>query len=92
MSSLKEAERKLKENGFLFDDLPEDRSDPFWNHFMNDPYYLKLNEVCALKNARCKLPGISYNTIFSIIYFSFKCKFVFRYSRSSNSLFFSNEK
>ena len=77
MSSLKEAERKIKENDFFFDDLPEDRSDPLLNHFMTDPYYLKLNEVCALKNARCKLPSISCNTFFSIIYFSFKCKFFF---------------
>jgi hypothetical protein len=62
MSSLKDAERKIQENDFSFDDLPDDRSDPIWNQLLAEPYKLKMKEMSALKNARCKLPGIFWKS------------------------------
>ena len=52
MSALKLAERKLKENDFIFDDLPRDRQDPIWNELLKQPFQLSVQELSALKNAR----------------------------------------
>ena len=52
MSAIKLAERKLKENNFIFDDLPRDRQDPVWNELLKHPFQLSVQELSALKNAR----------------------------------------
>jgi len=38
---------------FLFEDLPNDRSDPLWTE-IRTTYNLSLAELSALKNARCQ--------------------------------------
>jgi hypothetical protein len=38
---------------FLFEDLPNDRSDPLWTEIRSE-YNLSLAELSALKNARCQ--------------------------------------
>ena len=57
-TSLGEAKRKIQENNFVFDDLPDDRNDfSIWNHLLDAPYNLSVPELSALKNVRCQLPG-----------------------------------
>ena len=57
-TSLGEAKRKIQENNFAFDDLPDDRNDvSIWNRLLDAPYNLSIPELSALKNDRCPLPG-----------------------------------
>ena len=57
-TSLREAKRKIQENNFPFDDLPDDRNDvSIWNRLLDMPYNLSVPELSALKNDRCPLPG-----------------------------------
>ena len=50
LPSLESAKGKLEQNGFPFEDLPHDRSDPLWTR-IEEKYGLSLPEVSALKNA-----------------------------------------
>jgi hypothetical protein len=51
-NKLEEARRKLRP--FSFDNLPLDRNGGIWTEFRNPPYSLDLEELSALKNARCQ--------------------------------------
>ena len=51
-NKLEVARRKLRP--FSFDNLPLDRNDGIWTEFRNPPYSLDLEELSALKNARCQ--------------------------------------
>ena len=53
MNKLEEARRKL--GSFNFENLPLDRNDGIWVELRSPPYSLDLEELSALKNARC--PG-----------------------------------
>ena len=56
-SSGGEAKRKIQENNFAFDDLPDNRNDfSIWNRLLDAPYNLSVPELSALKNDRCPLP------------------------------------
>ena len=63
MSAIKLAERKLKENGFIFDDLPRDRQDPIWNELLKQPFQLSVQELSALKNARFSSLGLFVDSL-----------------------------
>lgn len=52
MSNLAFAVKLLEENGFPFDDLPNDRNDNLWTN-ISETYALSLPQLSALKNARC---------------------------------------
>jgi len=56
MCPLKEAERKIKDHNFNFNDLPLDRIDPIWNDLRIKPFNLSIQELSALKNLRCPQP------------------------------------
>ena len=56
-NKLEEARRKLRP--FSFDNLPLDRNDGIWTEFRNPPYSLDLEELSALKNARCTPGNVS---------------------------------
>eukprot|EP00597_Dinobryon_sp_UTEXLB2267_P001166 CAMPEP_0170072866 /NCGR_PEP_ID=MMETSP0019_2-20121128/10408_1 /TAXON_ID=98059 /ORGANISM="Dinobryon sp., Strain UTEXLB2267" /LENGTH=179 /DNA_ID=CAMNT_0010282073 /DNA_START=41 /DNA_END=580 /DNA_ORIENTATION=+ len=49
--ALEEALRKLRP--FNFENLPLDRNDGIWAELRSPPYSLDLEELSALKNARC---------------------------------------
>ena len=51
MTVLGEARRKL--GSFSFENLPLDRNDDIWAELRKPPYNLDLEELSALKNARC---------------------------------------
>ena len=54
VNKLEEALRKL--GSFSFENLPLDRNDDIWAALRNSPYNLDLEELSALKNARCATP------------------------------------
>jgi len=51
MNKLEEARRQL--GPFNFENLPLDRNDSIWAELRSPPYSLDLEELSALKNARC---------------------------------------
>mmetsp|Transcript_26202 Transcript_26202/g.37509 ORF Transcript_26202/g.37509 Transcript_26202/m.37509 type:complete len:331 (-) Transcript_26202:445-1437(-) len=51
MNKLEEARRQL--GPFNFENLPLDRNDGIWAELRSPPYSLDLEELSALKNARC---------------------------------------
>ena len=56
MNKLEEARRKL--GPFNFEYLPLDRNDNIWAELRSPPYSLDLEELSALRNARCiQAPG-----------------------------------
>ena len=69
MSAIKLAERKLKENDFIFDDLPRDRQDPIWNELLKKPFQLNVQELSALKNARFSSLGLFVDSLITIYLF-----------------------
>jgi len=53
--ALEEALRKLRP--FNFENLPLDRNDGIWAELRSPPYSLDLEQLSALKNARCTPPA-----------------------------------
>ena len=85
MSALKVAERKLKENDFIFDDLPRDRQDPIWNELLKHPFHLSVQELSALKNARFISLGLFVDSLITINLFILILIFFLLTPRSDNS-------
>ena len=86
MSALMLAERKLKENDFIFDDLPRDRQDPIWNELLKQPFQLSVQELSALKNARFSSLGLFVDSLLITIYLFILILIFFLLSpRSDNS-------
>ena len=54
VNKLEEARRKL--GSFSFENLPLERNDVIWAELRLSPYNLDLEELSALKNARCSTP------------------------------------
>ena len=85
MSALKVAERKLKENDFIFDDLPRDRQDPIWNELLKHPFQLSVQELSALKNARFISLGLFVDSLITINLFILMLIFFLLTPRLDNS-------
>ena len=85
MSAIKLAERKLKENDFIFDDLPRDRQDPIWNELLKKPFQLNVQELSALKNARFSSLGLFVDSLITIYLFILVLIFFLLTPRSDNS-------
>jgi hypothetical protein len=85
MSAIKLAERKLKENDFVFDDLPRDRQDPIWNELLKHPFQLSVQELSALKNARFISLGLFVDSLITINLFILILIFFLLTPRSDNS-------
>ncbi len=56
-TSLREAKRKIQENNFAFEDLPDDTNNFIWHRLLEAPYNLSLPELSVLINDRCVRPG-----------------------------------
>ena len=71
----------LKLGEFSFENLPLDRIDDIWARFEQPPYSLNLEELSALKNARCSA-GENIRS-FSAVTFIVNCGTNFRCSNSA---------
>ena len=61
----------LKLGVFSFENLPLDRIDDIWTRLEHPPYNLDLEELSALKNARCsagKCIRIAFSTVCFLIF------------------------
>jgi hypothetical protein len=47
------AKLQTEEEEYLFVNLPNERESSDWNFFLQDPFNLSVQELIALKNARC---------------------------------------
>jgi len=65
MNKLEEARRQL--GPFNFENLPLDRNDGIWAELRSPPYSLDLEELSALKNARCTpAPGADVGLVLAV--------------------------